>query len=96
MLQISIGDTYDKYVLWMTKYIHYSVSVSTERKENGGTKRKLMRILVIIEFLQETSVCGHSLVQRRWDASVLKVKVSAWYALLVRVWEWIINLMWGN
>lgn len=39
-----------------------------------------MRILLMIESLQETSVCGHSLVQRRWDASVLKVKVSAWYA----------------
>lgn len=70
----------------MIKYIHYSVSVSTEReKKNGGTKRKLMRLLLIIESLQETSVYGHILVQRRWDASVLKV--SAWYALLVHVWE---------
>lgn len=33
MLQISIGDTYNKYVPQMMKYIHYSVSVSTEREK---------------------------------------------------------------
>jgi len=32
--------------------------------------------------LQETpSICGHGIVQRRWDASLLKIKVSsAWCA----------------
>lgn len=69
MLQVSLRDTYNKYVPLMMKCIHYSVSVSIEREKNGGKKRKLM-----IESLQETSVCGHSLVQMRWGASVLKVK----------------------
>lgn len=41
-------------------------------------KRKFMRIVLMTGSLQETpSVCGHSIIQRRWDASVLKIKVSA-------------------
>lgn len=33
MLQVSIGDTYNKYVPWMMKYIQYSDSVSTKREK---------------------------------------------------------------